>query len=397
MTAKTQLTILGSTGSVGQNTLDVVSNSDQFEVYALSAHQNLELLLQQTLKFKPAVVVVSDPDKAATMQQLLDDNHCETELLSGAEALCTVAAAEPVDVVMAAIVGAAGLPSSMAAVAAGKRILLANKEALVMAGALFMETAAANEAEIIPIDSEHNAVFQCLPRTRGGQAGSDLQAVDKIVLTASGGPFLNTPVGQLLGVTPEQACQHPKWSMGRKISVDSATMMNKGLEFIEACFLFTVPADRVEVLIHPQSIVHSMVHYCDGSVLAQLGNPDMRIPIAYGLSYPARMPSGASLLELAREEALEFMEPDLERFPCLQLGMQAARTGGTAPVILNAANEVAVEAFLSKQLGFTRIPAIIADVLSKIPCEPAVSLAIIQDCDSRARNLAKELIIKEFH
>ncbi|MEQ8407614.1 MAG: 1-deoxy-D-xylulose-5-phosphate reductoisomerase [Gammaproteobacteria bacterium] len=397
MTAPIKLAILGSTGSIGQNTLDVVAGNEAFVVYALSAHQNLELLLQQCLQFRPEVVVVSAADKAPQMRELLKEHDCATEVLAGPEALCTIAEAESVDVVMAAIVGAAGLASSMAAVEAGKRILLANKEALVMSGELFTESAARNGAEIVPIDSEHNAVFQCLPRSTTDAAGSNLNAVSKIVLTASGGPFLHTPVSQLLGVTPEQACRHPKWSMGRKISVDSATMMNKGLEFIEACYLFAVGPEQVEVLIHPQSIVHSMVHYCDGSVLAQLGNPDMRIPIAYGLSFPARMPSGAAQLDLASSEALEFLEPDLDRFPCLQLGMQAAEQGGTAPTLLNAANEVAVEAFLDNQLGFTRIPSIIAAVLSKIPCEPAASLAIIQDSDSRARNLAKELIIKEFH
>ena len=397
MTRPLSLTILGSTGSVGQNTLDVVAGNTGFKVFALSAHQNIDLLLEQTVRFAPQYVVVTDPGRVDDMAALLAGQGLSTRLLSGQEGLCEVAAHAEVDAVMAAIVGAAGLPSSLAAVAAGKPVLLANKESLVMAGELFMRSAAEAGAEVIPIDSEHNAVFQCLPRGTDVHNLASLDHVARIVLTASGGPFLSTPLSQLAGVTPEQACRHPKWRMGRKISVDSATMMNKGLEFIEACFLFGVAPDQVEVLIHPQSIIHSMVHYRDGSVLAQLANPDMRIPIAYGLSYPERIDSGAERLDLAQAEALEFMAPDLERFPCLALGMAAAREGGTATVALNAANEVAVAAFLDNKLAFTRIPLIIEDVLSKIPCEAATSLAIIQDCDSRARNLAKELIIKEFH
>jgi len=392
-----RLSILGSTGSVGQSTLQVVADNDGFEVFALSAHNNIELLLQQALQFSPAVVVVSDAGRAGAMADLLRENGCKAELLVGEEGLCQIASAPEVDAVMAAIVGGAGLAPSLAAVSAGKRVLLANKEALVMSGRLFMDSAREASARIIPIDSEHNAIFQCLPAQDSATDQTDMEQVNRIVLTASGGPFLKTPLPQLAGVTPEQACRHPKWSMGRKISVDSATMMNKGLEFIEACYLFGVSPAQVDVLMHPQSIIHSMVHYRDGSVLAQLANPDMRIPIAYGLSCPGRIKSGADWLDLAQEEALEFLTPDLERFPCLRLGMEAAAAGGTSTVALNAANEVAVAAFLDRQLAFIRIPQIIERVLSKIPCEAAASLAIIQDCDSHARSLAKELIIKEFH
>lgn len=391
------VSILGATGSVGQNTLKVIDKARQFDLFALTAHRNANLLAEQCEKFKPRYAVITDENQADLMEYLLNQHRCDTRLLVGSEALSQVASAPEVDVVMAAIVGAAGLESSLAAVAAGKRVLLANKEALVMSGQLFMDSAADSGATIIPIDSEHNAVFQCLPDTASGLSAAQMRQVEKVVLTGSGGPFLNTPPEQLASVTPAQACKHPKWSMGQKISVDSATLMNKGLEFIEACYLFGLPPDQVEVLIHPQSIVHSMVHYQDGSVLAQLANPDMRIPIAYGLAWPERMRSGASLLDLAGEEPLEFLDPDLDNFPCLGLGMEAARRGGSSAIALNAANEVAVAAFLDGRLGFTRIPLIIAEVMSKIPCEAPSSLAIIQDCDLRARNLANELIIKEFH
>ena len=391
------VTILGSTGSVGQSTLAVLQDNPDYRVFALTAHSNTELLLQQCRQFQPDYAVLSSAEKGDEFRAALQAANCRTELLTGPGALEEVARAGETDIVMAAIVGAAGLSSSLAAVQAGKKVLLANKEALVMSGKLFMQAALEAGATVIPIDSEHNAIFQCLPASSGGVAAEQLDQVEKIVLTGSGGPFLNTP-GQLLGsVTPEQACRHPKWSMGRKISVDSATMMNKGLEFIEACFLFSVAPDRVDVLIHPQSIVHSMVHYRDGSVLAQMANPDMRVPIAHGLAWPQRISSGVSLLDLAAEEALEFSKPDMQRFPCLQLGIDAAREGGTAPIALNAANEVAVQAFLEGQLDFVRIADLIREVVEKIPCEAPSSLAIIEDCDSRARILAKELIIKHFH
>ena len=389
--------ILGSTGSVGQSTLAVLKENPEYRVFALTAHSNRDLLLQQCLQFKPEYAVLSAADSADEFAAMLKAAGCATELLIGERALEEVASASEVDIVMAAIVGAAGLASSLAAVNAGKKVLLANKEALVMSGALFMQAALDAGSTVIPIDSEHNAIFQCLPETSSGIAAEQLQQVEKIVLTGSGGPFLNTPAGDLATVTPEQACRHPKWSMGRKISVDSATMMNKGLEFIEACLLFCVPPEKVEVLIHPQSIVHSMVHYRDGSVLAQMANPDMRVPIAHGLAWPRRIASGVGLLDLVAEEALQFRAPDMQRFPCLQLGIDAAKAGGSAPIALNAANEVAVQAFLDGHLDFIRIAGVIEEVVEKIPCEAPSSLAIIQDCDSRARILANELIIKHFH
>ena len=397
MSTQQAVTILGSTGSVGQSTLAVLQDNPEYRIFALTAHSNTELLLQQCNQFQPDYAVLSSAENGDQFRAALRAANCRTELLLGAGALEEVARASETDIVMAAIVGAAGLASSLAAVQAGKKVLLANKEALVMSGALFMQAAVDAGATVIPIDSEHNAIFQCLPESSTGVAAEQLQQVEKIVLTGSGGPFLNTP-RQLLGaVTPEQACRHPKWSMGRKISVDSATMMNKGLEFIEACLLFSMAPEKVEVLIHPQSIVHSMVHYQDGSVLAQMANPDMRVPIAHGLAWPQRIRSGVGWLDLAAAEALEFSKPDMQRFPCLQLGIEAAKAGGSAPIVLNAANEVAVQAFLDKQLDFLRIADLIGEVVEKIPCEAPSSLAIIQDCDSRARTLAKELIIKQFH
>jgi len=402
MKARQAISILGSTGSIGQSTLAVLAENPEYEVFALTAHSNFELLLEQCKQHQPRFAVLSSGEKAEELRALLRDASCSTELLTGTRALEEVASASETDIVMAAIVGAAGLPSSLAAVQAGKKVLLANKEALVMSGELFIEAAQTSGATIVPIDSEHNAIFQCLPDAycaaeEAGERAAQLSQVEKIVLTGSGGPFLNSPEHLLASVTPEQACRHPKWSMGRKISVDSATMMNKGLEYIEACFLFALPPAKVEVLIHPQSIIHSMVHYRDGSVLAQLANPDMRVPIAHGLAWPERIESGAGFLDLATEDALEFSEPDLQRFPCLALGMEAAAAGGGAPIALNAANEVAVQAFLDGQLDFVRIAALISEVVEKIPCEAPSSLAIIQDCDSRARTLAKELIIKHFH
>ncbi|MFN3162088.1 MAG: 1-deoxy-D-xylulose-5-phosphate reductoisomerase [Pseudohongiellaceae bacterium] len=397
MTEITRVTILGATGSVGQNTLAVLADDPRFTVHALSAHRNTKLLLEQCQRFRPRYAVITEPESVDEMAALLRASDCQTELLVGEEGLLEVVSTPETDVVMAAIVGGAGLASSLAAVQHGKRLLLANKEALVMSGELFMQTAAESGAQIIPIDSEHNAIFQCLPLNLAGVHADQLRQVEKIVLTSSGGPFLNSPTRELSEVTPEQACKHPNWSMGRKISVDSATMMNKGLEFIEACYLFGVEPDRVEVLIHPQSIVHSMVHYRDGSVLAQLANPDMRVPIAHGLAWPERMQSGVTMLDLAREQPLQFLDPDYERFPCLALGMEAARRGGGVCIALNAANEVAVKAFLDGQLPFLQIAEVIAEVVAKMPCEAPSSLAIIQDRDRQARKLAKDLIIKNFH
>ncbi|HJN94303.1 MAG TPA: 1-deoxy-D-xylulose-5-phosphate reductoisomerase [Gammaproteobacteria bacterium] len=397
MSEAVSISILGSTGSVGRNTLAVLDQNPGYRVFALSAHRNVELLLKQCQQYQPDFAVVTDAASAEQFAGLLAESDCATVLLTASDALERIASDAEVQVVMAAIVGAAGLESTLAAVAAGKKVLLANKESVVMSGELFMESAARNGATIIPIDSEHNAIFQCL--TRNGEASNEspMAGVEKLVLTASGGPFLGTELQQFDSITPEQACKHPQWSMGRKISVDSATMMNKGLEFIEASYLFGANAEQIEILIHPQSIIHSMVHYRDGSVLAQLANPDMRVPIAHGLAYPERITSGVKPLRLAEIGTLQFETPDTERFPCLSLGIEAAKQGGTAPTALNAANEEAVAAFLEGVLRFTQIPLIIETVMSKIPCEAALSLAIIQDIDRQARSLSKKLISKDFH
>lgn len=387
------IALLGATGSIGKSTLEVIALHPEYRVFALTANLNTELMLAQCLRFAPRFAVMVDEEAAERLALLLRQHDSPTQVLSGPQALVTVASHPDVDTVMAAIVGAAGLPSALAAVEHSKKVLLANKEALVMAGDLFMAALAASDAVLLPIDSEHNAVFQCLPQD-ARRAGSDLRqrGVRRIVLTASGGPFREWPVDALHAVTPEQACKHPNWSMGRKISVDSASMMNKGLEVIEACFLFGVGPQLVDVLIHPQSIVHSMVEYADGSVLAQMGSPDMRIPIAHCLAWPERMVSGAPYLDLTRQGNLQFFEPDLLRFPCLKLGMEAARAGGTAPTILNAANEVAVESFLQGRSRFTDIPAIIAGALEQMTCRKVDSVDMIRQVDEQARALARRLI-----
>ena len=390
-----QISILGSTGSVGASTLAVIDENPAYKVFALTAHRNAKLLFDQCEKYKPEFAVLSEA-AAPEFNTLLVRSNLDTKLLVGESGLIEVASNPNVDIVMAAIVGAAGLESTLAAASNGKRLLLANKESLVMTGDLLKQAAKDSGAEILPIDSEHNAIFQCLPQTKSSVYGEARQGIEKVVLTASGGPFLNKSIEQLGSVTPDQACLHPKWSMGRKISVDSATMMNKGLEFIEACYLFDLEPSQVDVLIHPQSIVHSMVHYKDGSVLAQMAKPDMRVPIAYGLAWPERIGSGVTSLDLTVEEPLQFSKPDLSRFPCLRLGIEAAGERGTAPAVLNAANEVAVEAFLGEEISFMEIPLIIEAVRSQIPCEAAPSLAIIQDIDRQARRLSKELILKDF-
>lgn len=390
-----QITILGSTGSVGESTLAVVRLHADIEVFALSAFNNVERLLQQCREFRPRYAVMVDEQAAESLRQQLGDSA--TEVLCGAAGLETIAAHPQVDRVMAAIVGAAGLSATLAAVRQGKKVLLANKESLVMAGDLFMRAVAESDAVLLPIDSEHNAIFQCLPHQQAAATGGAAQAmreVRRVILTASGGPFLDRPETELSRVTPEQACRHPRWDMGRKISVDSATLMNKGLEYIEACFLFSLDPAQLEVLIHPQSIVHSLVEYHDGSVLAQMAAPDMRVPIAYGLAWPKRIASGAAALDLIHAGPLEFRAPDIQRFPCLRLGMEAARARGTAPAVLNAANESAVQAFLDGRIKFTDIPLIIEEVMSKIPCEAASSIAIIQAADEAARKFSNELIAK---
>lgn len=396
MSSENRISILGSTGSIGRSTLAVIDENPQYQLHALSANTNIDLLHEQCRQYQPAYAVVTDEEAASKLAALFANSDIQTKLLSGESALNQIASDEAVDTVMAAIVGAAGLESTLAAVSSGKRVLLANKESLVMTGDLLMQAAKLSGATLLPIDSEHNAIFQCLPFNEEGLSKEQHKYVDKVMLTASGGPFLNTPLQEFEQITPEQACRHPKWSMGRKISVDSASMMNKGLELIEACYLFQLDASQVDVLIHPQSIIHSMVYYCDGSVLAQMANPDMRIPIAYGLAWPQRIKSGAATLDLVAESTLEFQKPDLDRFPCLRLGMEAAAARGTAPAILNAANEVAVEAFLAKEISFSQIPLIIEAVKSQIPCEAAPSLAIIRELDRQARILSKELILKDF-
>ena len=387
------ITLLGSTGSIGRSTLSVIEQNDGIEIWALTGHSNVELLVEQCIRYQPRVAVIADAGRERDLRQALA-GQVRTEVLSGEEGLLQVASEPRVDTVMAAIVGSAGLAPALAAAHAGKKILLANKEALVMAGELFLDAVNSGGGQIIPMDSEHNAIFQCLPMDSGLRP--QLGQVEKLVLTASGGPFRERDPGSLAHVTPEEACSHPNWSMGAKISVDSATMMNKGLELIEASLLFGLPASKIDVLVHPQSVVHSLVHFLDGSVLAQLGCADMRIPISSGFAWPERLVSGAQSLDLAATGNLRFFEPDLQRFPCLGLGMEAAKQRGTAPAILNAANEVAVASFLKGRIPFTAIAEIAATVLDKIPCEEAASLAIIQEIDFKSREHANNLISKDF-
>lgn len=385
------ITVLGATGSIGVSTLDVVArHPGRYGVFALTAHRQVDKLYEQCLQHRPAYAVLDRAEDAQALQCRLDAAGCCTEVLSGAASLVEVAAAPEVDMVMAAIVGAAGLVPTLAAARAGKRILLANKEALVMSGALFMHEVAVNGATLLPIDSEHNAIFQALPA--GFRQGVDGAEVTRILLTASGGPFRRKPVEELAGVTPEMACAHPNWVMGRKISVDSATMMNKGLEVIEAHWLFGAPAERIEVVIHPESVIHSMVAYVDGSVLAQLGNPDMRTPIAHAMAYPERVDAGVRPLDLFAVGQLNFERPDLERFPCLALAYRALKESGVAPAVLNAANEVAVADFLEGGLRFDRIASVIEATLDKIAPQVAESLEVVFDADRQARQVAAEFV-----
>jgi 1-deoxy-D-xylulose-5-phosphate reductoisomerase len=388
------ITILGATGSIGVSTLDVLArHPDRYRVYALSAHNRVEELAAQCERFQPKVAVVGTAQAAQTLLKLLRKKGVNTEVEYGESALCAIAAAPGCDAVMAAIVGAAGLAPTLAAARAGKKVLLANKEALVMSGRLFMDAVNANDATLLPIDSEHNAIFQCLPdRDRGSGIRDQKHGVLKILLTASGGPFRTRAVDTLDAVTPEEAVAHPNWVMGRKISVDSATMMNKGLEVIEAHWLFGLPADRIEVVIHPQSAIHSMVSYVDGSVLAQLGNPDMRTPIAHALAYPERIASGVDPIDLTRIGQLQFERPDFQRFPCLKLAYDALLAGGTAPAILNAANEVAVQAFLDRRIGFRKIDQVIAQVMDELPHCEITDIAALLEQDRRARETAYSLI-----
>ncbi len=386
------LTILGSTGSIGVNTLDVVRrHRARFCVAALCAHRQVDVLFQQCVEFVPRHAVVGDAALAASLGRRLAAAGCPTEVSYGPQALVAMAQLPEVDTVMAAIVGAAGLPPTLAAAEAGKKILLANKEALVMAGAVFMRAVSEHAATLLPIDSEHNAIFQSLPADYGGDPAQS--GVASLYLTASGGPFRTLAPAALETVTPEQACAHPNWVMGRKISVDSATMMNKGLEVIEAHWLFNVAADRIRVVIHPESVIHSLVQYVDGSMIAQLGNPDMRTPIAHALAYPQRISAGVAPLNLCEVAALRFEEPDAERFPCLGLAYRALSAGGSAPATLNAANEIAVQSFLERRIGFSAIPRLISEVLDRLP-EGATpnSLETVLAADRRARRLAEQLV-----
>ncbi len=390
------VTVLGATGSIGVSTLDVMArHPERYAVYALTANTGVEALLPQIETHCPRFAVMRDPEAAQQLRETLRARGIDgTEVLEGEAGLRQVAAAEPVDTVMAAIVGAAGLSSTMAAVEAGKKVLLANKESLVMAGHLFMQAVAASGATLLPIDSEHNAIFQCMPHAyqRGSRRALTEEGVRRILLTGSGGPFRQMPLEQLASVTPDQACAHPNWDMGRKISVDSATMMNKGLELVEACWLFDTAPETVDIVVHPQSVIHSMVEYSDGSVLAQLGNPDMRTPIAHALAFPERIGAGVASLDIIATARLDFEAPDYRRFPCLSLASQAVRAGGTAMAVLNAANEVAVAAFLKQRIRFTDIPVIIEHVLSEARVIEPRTLALVEQADAEARRVATRYI-----
>ncbi|EAW30709.1 1-deoxy-D-xylulose 5-phosphate reductoisomerase [marine gamma proteobacterium HTCC2143] len=390
------ITVLGSTGSIGVSTLDVLArHPDKYRAYALTANTSVDLIVPQIQRHSPRFAVMRDERSAQQLEdRLFALGHKETAVLSGEKGLLRVASDEAVSAVMAAIVGAAGLSPTMAAVTAGKKVLLANKESLVMAGHLFMEAVETSGATLLPIDSEHNAIFQSMPaRYQSGKStGLASEGVRRILLTGSGGPFRELPLAQLPLVTPDQACAHPNWDMGRKISVDSATMMNKGLELIEACWLFNTTADRIDIVIHPQSIIHSMVEYTDGSVLAQLGNPDMRTPIAHALAFPDRIDSGVGSLDIIATARLDFEAPDYQRFPCLRLATEAAAVGGTAMAVLNAANEVAVDAFLAGSIRFTDIPLTIEHVLAAKTIVEPDTLALVQAQDASARVLADRFI-----
>lgn len=388
------LTILGSTGSIGESTLDVVSrHPEKFRVFALAGHRQVDKLAAQCKQFRPEYAVVGDAGHAAELEKKLKQEGIDTQVLYGAQALIDVASADEVSGVMCAIVGAAGLPSALAAAQKGKTIYLANKETLVVSGALFMETARQNGATVLPIDSEHNAIFQVLPRDYTGRLNE--HGINSIILTASGGPFLNTDLSTFDSITPERAVKHPNWSMGRKISVDSASMMNKGLELIEAHWLFNCPPEKLEVVIHPQSVIHSMVRYRDGSVLAQLGNPDMRTPIAYCLGLPERIDSGVGELDFGALSALTFQKPDFDRFPCLKLAYQAMNAGGAAPCVLNAANEVAVAAFLDKRIKFTDIAQVVAHCLAQDFSDGRHDIEGLLAQDAQTRRQAEAFIGKQ--
>ena len=383
--------VLGATGSIGQNTLDVLArHPDQYKVIALSANQDAAGMMELCRAYKPKIVAMGQADAAEQLRTLLQQSGLNIEVLSGVDGIAQIATLTEVDVVMAAIVGAAGLLPTLAAVKEGKRILLANKEALVMSGQIFMDAVQASGAELLPVDSEHNAIFQCM--APGFEQGLSAIGATRILLTASGGPFRTKSLDELHNVTPDEACAHPNWIMGRKISVDSATMMNKGLEVIEACWLFNTSPEQVQVVVHPQSVIHSMVEYVDGSILAQLGSPDMRTPIAHALAWPQRIESGVEKLNLFDIARFDFEAPDMARFACLRLAYEAIKTGGTATAILNAANEVAVDAFLSNRLRFTQISSVIEETLSRVEAIAADSLEVILQADQQARQVSNDLI-----
>ncbi|MDH5649605.1 MAG: 1-deoxy-D-xylulose-5-phosphate reductoisomerase [Gammaproteobacteria bacterium] len=385
------VTILGSTGSIGVSTLDVIArHPERYVVWAITAHSQVDRLYQQCIIHKPRYAVMVDPQAANALTQRIQKAGLDTVVKAGLEGLKEVASMKEVGTVMAAIVGAAGLEPTLEAVKAGKRVLLANKEPLVMCGHIFIEQAEKSGAVLLPIDSEHNAIFQCMPP--GYHAGAKHSGIRKILLTGSGGPFRQRDPSTMTDITPDQACAHPNWSMGRKISVDSATLMNKGLELIEACWLFNVMPDKVQIIIHPQSIIHSMVEYLDGSVLAQLGNPDMRTPIAHALAWPDRIESGVEALDLFQVAQLDFEQPDFGRFPCLALCYRAAEAGGTLPAILNAANEVAVQSFLDGQISFLDISRVIEHVMNSMKHNEASSLQAVLDDDAMARKTAMEFV-----
>ncbi|NCV72112.1 MAG: 1-deoxy-D-xylulose-5-phosphate reductoisomerase [Burkholderiaceae bacterium] len=395
-----KLCILGSTGSIGVNTLDVIrAHPDQFKVTALTAGRQIERLVEQCLEFKPKIAVVHSAADAKTLQELLEGKGLSIAVHHGEAGLMSAVTESECDTVMAAIVGAAGLLPTLRAAELGKRVLLANKESLVMSGDIFMNAAIQGGAELLPIDSEHNAIFQCLPphftNPKHTIRMKERLGVEEIWLTASGGPFRNTPIDQLANITPDQACAHPNWVMGRKISVDSATMMNKGLEVIEAHWLFGLPLEQIKVLIHPESVVHSMVRYRDGSVMAQLGQPDMRTPIAFGLAWPNRIDAGVAPLDLTQLSGLHFTEPDLQRFPCLGLAFAAAKQGGTSPTVLNAANEIAVAAFLENRLPYLKIAQAVEFALNQLPGQKAGSLDEVLAVDREARLRTSDWIARQ--
>lgn len=383
-----QITVLGSTGSIGESTLDVIArHPDRFQAFALTANHSVEKMLAQCQRFQPRFAVMLDTASAGQLADAIKAAGIRTEVLAGIESLEKVASLPEVDAVMAAIVGAAGIRPTFAAARTGKLVLLANKETLVMAGRIFMDLVKQHNATLLPIDSEHNAIYQSLPHHFNGNLVA--AGISRILLTASGGPFRRVPLESLASVTPEQACAHPNWDMGQKISVDSATMMNKGLEVIEAHWLFEAPPEKIQVVIHPQSVIHSMVAYVDGSVIAQLGNPDMRTPIAHAMGFPERIESGVSALDMFKVAHLDFEEPDFKKFPCLKLAYQALAAGGNMPAVLNAANEIAVESFLKRRMPFTAIPAMIAHAMETVRQEEMVTLDDVLKTDTLARDVAR--------